>query len=225
MLEYPNYLTQEINGMRHYVIDGEKKYPSITTMLSNTISIDKQKSLENWQNSFGIENAKAYTEKACNRGTVVHTLIEKYLLGECIDFNDYDEKHVRIFKSLKIPLRQINNIYGLEIALYSDILKIGGRTDCIGYYDDVLSIIDFKTTSRSKNEKDIYDYWLQITFYALCHNELYNTNINSGVILMGNENGVPLKWIKKDLTPYIEPLILRVFDFYKIYETNKNGQK
>lgn len=225
MLDYPDYVTQEINNMRHYVIDECKKYPSITTMLGATVSDDKIKILSNWQKSMGIDAANEYTNLACDRGTAVHKLIELFLSNETIDESLYDSNHIKVFKSLKIPLRKINNLYGLEVALYSDNLKIAGRTDCIGYYEDVLSVIDFKTTSRSKNDSEIYDYWLQITFYAICHNELYGTDINCGVVLMGNEKGVPATWVKKDLTPYIEPLIERVFQFYKKYEILQNGKQ
>lgn len=223
MLKYPDYFTEEINGMRHYVIDEYKKYPSITTMLGATISDDKLTIISNWQQSMGLDAANDYTRAACDRGTAVHKLIELFLSGEKIHECDFSSDHLRVYKSLKIPLRKINNLYGLEIALYSDTLRIAGRTDCIGYYENRLSIIDFKTTGRSKSDVDIYDYWLQITFYAICHNELYGTDINSGVILMGNQKGVPAVWIKKDLTPYIEPLIERVFQFYKKYEIIQNG--
>lgn len=223
MLKYPDYFTEEINGMRHYVIDEYKKYPSITTMLGASTSDDKLQILSNWQQSMGIEAANDYTRASCDRGTAVHKLIELFLSHKNINESDFNCDHLKIYKSLKIPLRKINNLYGLEIALYSDVLRIAGRTDCIGYYEDRLSIIDFKTTGRTKSEDDIYDYWLQITFYAICHNELYGTDINCGVILMGNQKGVPATWVKKDLTPYIKPLIERVFKFYKKYEILQNG--
>ena len=202
MLDYPDYVTQEINNMRHYVIDECKKYPSITTMLGATVSDDKIEILSNWQKSMGIDAANEYTNLACDRGTAVHKLIELFLSNETIDESLYDSNHIKVFKSLKIPLRKINNLYGLEVALYYDNLKIAGRTD-----------------------SEIYDYWLQITFYAICHNELYGTDINCGVVLMGNEKGVPATWVKKDLTPYIEPLIERVFQFYKKYEILQNGKQ
>jgi hypothetical protein len=119
-----------------------------------------------------------------------------------------------IFNSLKFKLKKISEIYGQEVALYSDVIGVAGRCDCIGVYEGSEAIIDFKTTARVKNDKDIEDYWLQCCFYALAHNEMFGTNIMTGVILMGNLNGIPQVW-KKDLKECIVPLVERAESFYE----------
>ena len=46
--DYPTSTRSLINGKRHYDITGEK-LPSVTTILSQTQSEEKKKSLANWQ--------------------------------------------------------------------------------------------------------------------------------------------------------------------------------
>ena len=44
--------------------------------------------------------------------------------------------------------------------------------------------MDYKQTNKPKKIEWVEDYFLQLTAYALAHNEVYGTNIRKGVILM-----------------------------------------
>jgi genome maintenance exonuclease 1 len=44
--------------------------------------------------------------------------------------------------------------------------------------------MDHKTARKMKNRSDILNYRDQLAAYALAHNNLYNTNIKTGVIFM-----------------------------------------
>ena len=59
-----------------------------------------------------------------------------------------------------------------------------GTTDCVGVHKGEEAIIDFKTSKKIKKEEWIEDYYLQCCAYAMAHNEMYDTNIKKGVILM-----------------------------------------
>ena len=41
----------------------------------------------------------------------------------------------------------------LEAPLFSRELKMAGRVDCVGIFENRLSIIDFKTSSKFKTEE------------------------------------------------------------------------
>lgn len=220
MYQYPDYNTVELDGLRYYIC-GEKAYPSITTVLGNTVALEKKESLDRWFKSVGEEMATTITQSASERGTAVHKMIENMFLGIENNFSECDELHVNTFKSLKFELKKIKPV-GLEVALYSDILRVAGRTDCIGFYNDELSIIDFKTTGRTKNDCDIHDYWLQIAFYAIAHNAMYDTNINTGVIIMGNDKGLPQRWVNNDLSKHYEELATRTLQFHNMRNKNEN---
>jgi len=213
MFNYKEVSTVTHNNQRWYSIADGKAYPSITTILGFTIPEEKKKSLENWRTMLGPIKADKKTKDACDRGTNVHAMLEQHLKGEEVNLKGIPVEDISVYNSVKLRLGAITKIYGQEMALWSDVLQVAGRCDLAGVWKDKEAIIDFKTSGRSKNEKDIQDYWLQCAFYALAHNELYGTNIEKGVIIMGVVNGIPMMF-EKDLIPYVGQLIERIEKFY-----------
>ncbi len=146
----------------------------------------------------GHAEADAYSKKATDHGTMVHLLVERFLLGQEVEapvdglaVPTYD---LGAFRALKGKLKNITAVWGQEQALYSSFLKVAGRFDCIGEYQGVPSVIDFKTSGRLKKREDISDYELQLSFYAAAHNELFGTDIKQGVILMVAGGGFPIEF-------------------------------
>jgi len=174
-------------------------YPSITTVLGKTEAEEKKASLKKWQESLGAAKAAAVSHAATTRGTNVHLLIERYLKGEDvnqpIDGKSVPYADMQSFNSLKLKLSKIDEVWGQEVPLYCSTYEIGGRCDLVGVYKGRPAIIDFKTSNRVKNNTDIHDYKLQICFYAEAHNEMFDTQINSGVILMVAETGFPMEFL------------------------------
>jgi len=154
---------------RRYGIDEKKKYPSITTVLNDTA--DKTWLYE-WRNRVGAEKANAISKAATTRGTAMHKLCEKYLLNEDIGpYYDESTMGTFLFANIKPALERMDNIRALESTLYSDALGVAGTVDCIAELDGNLSIIDFKTASRPKQESKIEDYFLQGCFYFTAYYE------------------------------------------------------
>ena len=56
-----------------------------------------------------------------------------------------------MFKAVQPVLDDIIPI-ALEAPLYSHELQMAGRVDCIGIANDSLAIIDFKSSSKPKQE-------------------------------------------------------------------------
>jgi CRISPR/Cas system-associated exonuclease Cas4 (RecB family) len=204
--------------MRFYDLGINKKYPSITTILSHTSPKEKIQSLENWKKSIGEKEAAKIARDAADRGTTLHLLAERFLKNEPLikDNENISQSHIGIFNGLKLFLNNVNEIWGQEVTLYSDILEIAGRCDLICKYKGIPSIVDFKTTTRLKTKNEIEDYFLQAGFYAFAHNEMFNTKINNLIILMVNNNGFPLEFNEK-LDNVIEKLIDRINEFYSLY--------
>ena len=80
-------------------------------------------------------------------------------------------------------LKKVDEYWGVEVPLYFPGIY-AGTTDCCGLHENQQSIIDFKQTNKPKKLEWIEDYFLQLCAYAEAHNEVYNTQINKGVILM-----------------------------------------
>lgn len=214
MFDYPALSTMGYKGQRWYVCGDEKAYPSITTILNISMPEEKKKKLDDWRNILGPEKAAQKSKEATDRGTNVHKMLEEYLNGESPKIEGIPREDIQVYNSIKIGLKKVTKIYGQEVALFSDVLQVAGRCDLAGMYKNEEAIIDFKTAGRSKSEKEIEDYWLQCTFYALAHNEMFGTDINKGVILMGVKDGLPLTF-EKDLMQYVGPLLERIEKFYK----------
>jgi genome maintenance exonuclease 1 len=186
--------TETINGKRFYKTPEGLLYPSVTTITSQH---GKDKILE-WRKRVGEEEANRISTKASSRGTRVHKICENYLNNE----EDYARKtmpdSVAMFKSLQPLLDEhVNNIHALEIPLYSHHLKVAGRVDCIAEYDGKLSIIDFKTSSKLKDESWIKGYFMQCSAYAVMYEERTGIPVSQIVIMIAVDSEYPQVFIKK----------------------------
>lgn len=210
---YPTLQTVPFNGYRFYETPEGKFYPSITTVLGQTAPEDKVQALKKWQQALGALADKK-TKEAADHGTAVHLLIERFLKKQdLIQGDTFSNQNLSAFNALKLKLKNIDEVWGLEVSMYSDILELAGRCDCVGVYKGVPSIIDFKTSGKIKNSERVEEYRLQLAAYALMHNELFGTNIEQGIILMTSEGGFPQEF-KVNLLDYIEPLVERIQLFY-----------
>ena len=212
---YKEYDTTNLHGKRIYVCGDNKFYPSITTVLGNSLPQEKSKSLEEWKARVGSKKADEITKAACDRGTNTHLMLERYLRNEDPKIEEFPENHVKVFKSLRLELNKVNKIYGQEVVLYSDVFGIAGRCDLVAEYKNEISIVDYKTSSRIKSKEEIEDYWLQTCFYAIAHNEMFGTDINKLVIMMGVENHLPMIFKKTIDENLITKLAERTCKFYE----------
>jgi genome maintenance exonuclease 1 len=117
-------------------------------------------------------------------------------------------------------LNRINNVYLQEAALYSDILGIAGRVDCIAEYEGKLSIIDFKTSATEKKEEYLYDYYVQETAYACMLQELYGLSVVQLVTIIACEDGNAQVSIQLPRKEYF----LRLQEYIQEYK-EKNARK
>lgn len=216
--DFPKLSTFDFNGQRWYETPSGKSYPSVTTVLGATEDEEKTASLNAWRNGVGHINADLITKNAADNGTVLHKIIERFLMGEkdlYAPIKDYviEEHNKEAFNGIRGKLKLIDEVWGLEIGLYSHFLEMAGRTDCVGIYKGIPSIIDFKTSRRLKNQNQIEDYKYQLAAYAIMFNEMFETNIETGFILMSAQGGFPMEF-KINLVEYFEPLYERVQKFY-----------
>ena len=72
---YPPSIRSLINDQRHYEI-GDKKLPSVTTILQATQSDEKKASLAKWRQNVGENKADFIMNEAANRGTIMHRVLE-----------------------------------------------------------------------------------------------------------------------------------------------------
>ena len=194
-----------IGGKRVYEI-GDEKYPSISTICS----FRNRKSIAEWRARVGDAEANKISKRATTAGTTVHSMIEDYLNNE-LDLEKYADKHLAkiLFVQAKGMLSRINNIHFQEAPLYSHEFAIAGRVDCIAEFDDKLSIIDFKTSSKEKKEEWIEGYLVQETGYAKMYEERSGIKVEQIVTLITCQTGDTQVFVKNpdDYVPLLKDYI------------------
>ena len=178
---------KNISGKRLYETpDGN--FPSITTVLS---SLSKA-SIQEWRNRVGAEEANRISTQASRRGTKTHSIIEDYLQNKQDYLSGHMPDSIELFKSVQSILDiHVDNIYGIEVALWSKDLGVAGRCDCIAEYDGELSILDWKTSSKPKREEWVESYKLQGTAYAKMYEERTGIKITQVVIVIAVSDNSP----------------------------------
>ena len=206
----PKTKGRRIDGFRFYDVDG-KNYPSITTVLG----VQKKEGLEKWRKAVGEEAANWEMGRAARRGKATHTLVEQYLRGETPSIRDV--LPLGMFRLMLPYIDQINNIHLLEEIMYSHKLTIAGQVDCVAEYNGKLSVIDFKTANKERQESWIENYYIQTCAYAMMYEEIFGKRIDQLVILMAGEDGTMRSFVKdrKIFEPKLEESIKY---FYKYYE-------
>ena len=203
----PEIKAKTTDGVRLYETPEGNFYPSITTVLS----VRNKKGLFEWRKRVGEDVANYVARKAATRGTHVHHMCEDYLN------NDFDEEKNKkkflpyvLFNQLRESvLQKIDNIYAQECGLYSDKYKVAGRVDCIAEYDGVLSIIDFKTSTKERSDAWNESYYIQASAYAEMFEERTGVAIEQVAILVVTEDGIVQEFVKnkKEYLPLLTDTI------------------
>ena len=178
------YTRSTTDGLRLYDI-GKEKLPSVTTILGATQSDEKKAALDKWKARVGIVEADRIRDTSAARGTNMHLHLEKYVLGEGhLDLTPGGQvAKVMADVIIEKGLKDMSEVWGSEVTLHYPG-KYAGQTDLVGVYDYEDSIIDYKQSNRPKRREYIDDYFMQLGAYAMAHNQVYNTDITQGVVLI-----------------------------------------
>lgn len=213
-IELPKLTRETTESGRKYFTPEGNAYPSITTVLS----IIGKEAIIAWRKRVGEEEANKVSRQASTRGTAVHKLAEDYVDNK----EDWKGKHmpanIATFNSIKPILdEKLDNVWMQEVFLYSDKLKCAGQVDCIGEWEGVLSIIDFKTSRRVKKKEDITNYFIQMCFYAAAFLERTGIAIKQAVVVMAVDDNEPLIF-KVNTYEYLEHFIAVRKKYKEMYE-------
>lgn len=172
-----------VTRKRVYVTPDGEKLPSVTTILSAT---KDQTHLNEWRKRVGEENAKRITTEAAGVGTAMHSNLERFIAGMQRQPGS-NPVHVQANSMADViienGLSDIDEVWAMEQSLYFPGLY-SGTTDLVGVYKGEPAICDYKQTNKPKKAEWVEDYYLQLTAYAMAHNEVYGTDIKRGVIFM-----------------------------------------
>jgi genome maintenance exonuclease 1 len=217
--EYRKLKRVEVDGKRRYDWGEGIPVPSVTTILDATK--DKTHIYE-WRKRVGEQAATQITTEAAGRGTRMHKYLEDYIgtgVWPSPGSNPYAVQAHKMATRIKDEaLLDINEIWGSEVPLYVPQIY-AGTTDLVGVYKGNHCIMDFKQTNKPKKQEWIEDYYLQLTAYAIAHNEVHNTDIREGHIFMCSQDLIYQQFdlMPSDFDMWKEKWWARVYQYYENY--------
>ena len=219
--DYKQYTRQEEHGSRTYNV-GEKKIPSVTTILSATQSEEKKASLDRWRERVGYQEAQRITQQASTRGTEMHYVLENYIDGRgYLNLSPEGAQARLMAHEIVQNLEKLKVVWGNEVSLaYEDLWA--GATDVVGLYDKQPTIIDFKQSNKPKREEYVEDYYYQIAAYSLAHKKQYGP-ITQGLICVCTKDKLyqEFKMNESKLNEYEEKWLERVHNYHKSKATSE----
>lgn len=203
-------------GRRYRTPEG-KLYPSVTTVLGD--DPEKEKGLQKWRDRVGEEYAKNYTLRAGTRGSRIHKMMEEYILdGKKPSFAI--PTTMLTFKQLQGEVdAHLKEVRGVELPLYSDKLRLGGRLDLFAVWDEYQAIVDFKSSVKQKLESYIKGYFLQTTAYSLMLEERTGYAAKKIVVLIAVDQEFAPQVFIKDRSEYVDELLELVEKYHKEHNT------
>ena len=219
--DYQKYTRQEEHGSRTYNV-GEKKIPSVTTILSATQSEEKKASLDRWRERVGYQEAQRITQQAATRGTEMHYVLENYIDGKgYLNLSPEGAQARLMAHEIVQNLEKLKVVWGNEVSLaYDD--RWAGATDVVGLYDDQPTIIDFKQSNKPKREEYVEDYYYQIAAYSLAHKKQYGS-ITQGLICICTKDKLyqEFKMNEVKLSEYEDKWLERVEKYHNSKATSE----
>jgi genome maintenance exonuclease 1 len=202
---------QEVNGKRYYVSPTGSRLPSVTTFLSHF----KGDSIQKWRRKVGEEEANKISARASRRGTKFHSLMESYISNEkgFLAEKDVMPDMQNAFLNMKPTVDRIDNVHYLETMLYSETLGLAGQVDCIAEFDGVPSIIDFKTSLKTKREDWILNYFEQCTCYSLMYEEMTGIKAKQIVVLISVDHEPEPQVFVRNRSDYVPELANKIKTF------------
>ena len=193
-IELQDMVAETTESGRVYKTPEGIDYPSITTVLS----ILSRGGIAACRKRVGAEVANKISAQASRRGTAVHEIIERYLNNDEDYKQDVTPDIIQSFNDVKPILdNSIGTIYSQEAPLYSNHLGLAGRVDCVAEFNGVLSIIDFKTSRKLREDDWNENYYIQASAYAEMYQERTLQEIEQIVILVVTEDGTVQEFVKK----------------------------
>ena len=195
---------KEINGNRYYTTPEGNNYPSVTTVtgLLNRVWIKK------WREYVGEEKANKISGQAMGRGSRYHKLQEDFLNNELTEerLNGLTPLDFMMFNQTREVTSKVGDIYMLEGSMYSNEFEMAGRVDCIAKFNDKLSVIDFKTSTKPKFPSKIKGYFMQETAYAKMFEEFFKEKVEQIVTIISVEETGKSQMFIEDPDNWVDPL-------------------
>ncbi len=176
------------------------KFPSVNTILDATMPPENKARLERWR----LKNQDLPKQEgeisAAERGSLMHEAIAKYFQDRFLTNPELHPTVEPFWKSIKPWLLKSgepatvtfssspnNPVKTIELPVYHPELQYAGTFDWVGYWeDDILSLVDFKSSGKMKKKSWMGRARLQCAAYKLAFESLFDLKIENVVIPVAN---------------------------------------
>jgi hypothetical protein len=159
--------------------------PGVTRIINDTRSESDRAILQRWRDSIGAEQADEINRQSAIDGDLLHMAIKAHLswgdgmmgAGAILAMIESDTTGARndrvkvLYNNWRTHVYpRIGEVYALEEHGWNPNHRYAGAIDCIGDFDGVSSVIDWKNSAKFKEEAYIKDYRQQGAAYiGMCY--------------------------------------------------------
>jgi ATP-dependent exoDNAse (exonuclease V) beta subunit len=172
-----------------------------------------------------IEMWEKEKNKACDKGSEIHKLLENYVMyGECAD--SYNWLYKAYNKVTSYSIDSYKKVL-CENLLYNEQYKIAGTADLIYDHGDTFTIADYKTNKKFRFSSSFDDYLLEpVSHLTNCEFNIYGLQMSLYAYLFETLTNKKCRkcvvfWLDGDvLRPYhisyMKQEILSILNHYKL---------
>lgn len=149
---------KKVKAHIRYLNKDGKRVPGVTTF----IGVLNKPALVPWANNLGLQgiNVKDYVNDKADIGTLAHEMIFAHLKKEGPDLSFYSQKQIDLaensfLKYLEWEKKHTLKPILLETPLVSEKYQYGGTIDNFCVLDDVVTLLDYKTSKAIYMEAHI----------------------------------------------------------------------
>ncbi|KAH0946090.1 hypothetical protein HN011_007935 [Eciton burchellii] len=171
------------------------KFPSVTKILTQTMSPESKLALEAWKErmieKLGEHGFQMHQKALLEDGTCLHSCIAQSLLGKEFEIPPRIEP---VFSSVQSVLEDVRHVRAIETYVAHTKLHYKGVVDCVASYRGENYVIDWKKSDKQKlNLRETYDGPAQLAAYigAINVSNLYPFVIKGGLLVIAYTCGAP----------------------------------
>ena len=165
-------------------------FPSVTTVLK---AASDNTFLAEWRARVGDAEADRISKESTDIGSYMHYLYEcHYQKEDPRPAVTPEEKIAKMMFRASVAGMdaKIAEMVAMEEAVWSKKFRVAGRFDMLAVdHEDRLVLVDFKTTKKDKQRRDIENYRLQLAFYRVMIKETLNLDVDYMMVYMVNREG------------------------------------
>ncbi|CAG0916421.1 unnamed protein product [Notodromas monacha] len=191
--------SDSVDGFKDVVSSKVKSLPSVTKVLSATMSPESRAALDAWKQrmiaELGEDGFARMQQEILARGKELHSFILKRLSGgeSSLVPEERIQNYVKSLRSVFTSVKKVD-LDLTEKPICHPVLGYWGIPDCVAVFKGTPVVIDWKTSGRTRQTiGQLYDGPVQLSAYigALNATRTLDQQLDHGVVVVAYDTGKP----------------------------------